>query len=90
MSDNPKSDPDGHIRSVEGLDYVYTVVALKIGHFSTKQDVGINLIIKTPYTKQLMSKFLTPNEARNLASELKEYADLAEKFRNETFSVEPI
>lgn len=85
-----KRDPEGHLRIVEGVDYVYTVVALTIGHFSKKQDIGVNLIIKIPYTKQLMNKLLIPNEARSLALALEEYADLAEKLRNETFSVEPM
>ena len=31
-----KRDPEGHLRIVEGVDYVYTVVALTIGHFSKK------------------------------------------------------
>ena len=80
-----KRDPEGHLRIVEGVDYVYTVVALTVGRFSKTQDGGVNLIIKIPYTKQLMHKFLTPNEARSLALALEEYADLVEKLRNETF-----
>ena len=43
-----KRDPEGHLRIVEGVDYVYTVVALTIGRFSKTQDVGVNLIIKIP------------------------------------------
>lgn len=74
-----KRDPEGHLRIVEGVDYVYTVVALTVGRFSKTQDVGVNLIIKIPYTKQLMHKFLTPDEARKLASALMEHADFAEK-----------
>lgn len=74
-----KRDPEGHLRIVEGVDYVYTVVALTIGRFSRNQDIGVNLIIKILYTKQLMHKFLTPDEARKLASALMEHADFAEK-----------
>lgn len=74
-----KRDPEGHLRIVEGVDYVYTVVALTVGRFSRNQDIGVNLIIKIPYTKQLMHKFLIPDEARILASALMEHADFAEK-----------
>lgn len=74
-----KQDPEGHFRIIEGHDYVYTVVALTVGRFSRNQDTGVDLIIKIPYTKQLMHKFLMPDEARKLAAALMEYADFAEK-----------
>lgn len=84
------SDSEEHYRIIEGWDSVYTVVALTMEGRSDIKEVGVNLILKIPYTKQLMHKLLTPDEARKLASALMEYADLAEKLRNETFSVEPM
>ena len=84
------SESDGLVRIIEGDDKVYKVVALKIERFNKNQDFSIALIIEIPYTKQLMHKSLTPDEARKLAQALKKNADLVEKFRDETFSVEPI
>lgn len=76
-----KHDPEGFYRVVEGPDTTYSFIALSREKHGG--DYGVNLVIKFPYTKQMMSKLLSPRQARILASELNRFADEVEVY-NET------
>lgn len=78
-----KKDLEGFYRVVEGNDVSYSFIALGRENFGN--GLGVNLIIKIPYTQQIAHKLLTPEQARKLASELNRFADEVELY-NDSFN----
>lgn len=76
MEKKEELDRDRFYRVIEGNDVSYSFIALGRENFGN--GLGVNLIIKIPYTQQIAHKVLTPNQARKLASELIRFADEVE------------
>lgn len=83
MEKKEELDRDGFYRVIEGNDVSYSFIALGRENFGN--GLGVNLIIKIPYTQQIAHKLLTPEQARKLASELNRFADEVELY-NDSFN----